>query len=400
MNGARFGAPGFGQSSDVNFATSVNAGLLTRGSVIAQQPLYDQGRDASRAQLELGADMGDTRWRVAQNERALRVAERYFALAAAQEQLRVAERQADAVARSAEEAHDRFAIGESPVTDTHEADAALASAHAQVEAARLQLTLARQALIDSTGLAAPTARLPASGNAPDGDLPDWIDTALARNPHIRLAEQAVAMAEQDLRKRRARNGATIDLVAQAALDRIAGDGDFGVASNREHNAMIGVQINIPLYDGGMSHAQAGEGARLLDTAQARLELAREQVAGEVRAAWLGWHADEARIAALQDGLKASAARLDATRLGREVGDRTLLDVLTAENDFAQATLALAQARIDQVLRRLYLAALADRLDETAMSEAGGRSQESGIRRPESEDGSGGVFGGGALSAGQ
>jgi outer membrane protein len=58
----------------------------------------------------------------------------------------------------------------------------------------------------------------------------------------------------------------------------------------------------------------------------------------------------------------------AARLGFEVGDRTLLDVLNAENDHARATLALAEARVDQVVSRLRLAALADRLGEALLGE--------------------------------
>lgn len=89
---------------------------------------------------------------------------------------------------------------------------------------------------------------------------------------------------------------------------------------------------------------------------------------QVRAAWLGWHSGQARVAALEDGVKASAARLDATRLGRKAGDRTLLDVLDAENDHARVALALAQARTGQVQQHLMLAALADRLDEALLAQ--------------------------------
>ena len=368
MKGAQFSAPGFGTSEGVDFATSVHAGAATRAALTARQPLLNRGRDAARAQLQLGADMGDSAWRSARDAVLLRTVERYFALAVAQEQLRVSERQAESVARATTEAHDRFQLGESPVTDTHEADAALAGVRAQVEAARLQRELAQQALSDSTGLPNPTARLPARSAAPSETLQSWIDAAQSANPQLRLAAQGVTLAEQELRRRRAGDSVSVDLVAQAGFDRLGGRGEFGSASNRNANAMVGVQLNIPLYDGGMSRAQASEGARLLDKAQAQLEQAREQVAEQVRTAWLGGQAGQARVNALDDGLKASAARLDATRLGRQVGDRTLLDVLNAENDHARAALALAQARADQVQFRLRLAALADRLDEMALAE--------------------------------
>ncbi|HNK52560.1 MAG TPA: TolC family protein, partial [Ottowia sp.] len=162
--------------------------------------------------------------------------------------------------------------------------------------------------------------------------------------------------------------ATLDLVAQAGHERIAGGGDFGSARNRSLNGMVGVQLNIPLYTGGMREAQEREAAERLNQAMAELELAREDVAQQVRATWQGLQTGAARLAALQEGLVASRARLDATRLGREVGDRTTLDVLNAENAQADAELALAQARSDQVLTRLRLAALADRLDEALLTQ--------------------------------
>ena len=367
MDGAQFSAPGMGSSSGVDFATSAR-GTATRAAIVAQYPIINRGREASRAQLELGADMGDVAWRAAQSELALRTAEHYFVLAVAQERLRVAERQALALDKAATEARDRFDVGDSPITDMHEADAALAGVRAQVEAARLQVELSRQTLAQSTGLSAPSAQLPARSQPPDGGLQDWIDAAQARSPQVQLAQQAVTMAGQELNRRRAGNAASLDLVAQAAQQRIDGRGSFGSSGNRNRDGSVSVLLTVPIYDGGLAGAQALEGARLLDKAQAQLDLAREQVTEQVRAAWLGWQAGQARVAALEQGFTASAARLDATRLGREVGDRTLLDVLNAENDHARATLTLAEARVDQVASRLRLAALVNRLDEALLGE--------------------------------
>ncbi|MBS0406998.1 MAG: TolC family protein [Proteobacteria bacterium] len=368
MRGARFSAPGMGQMDEARFATSVDAGLATRVAIIAQQPLVNAGRDAQRAQLRLGADMGDTAWRSAQADLMLRTAERYLALALAEERVRVLGQQVRALEHARDEAHDRYKIGSSPVTDTHEADAALAGARAQQSAAALEAGTRRQALADSTGLAGPTARLPALPLAPVADGPGWEQAAQADNPRLRLSMQAVAVAEQKLRQQGAAGRATVDLVAQASHDRIAGHGDFGSARNRNLNAMVGVQLNIPIYAGGMIQAQEREAAERLAKARAELDLAREEVGQQTRSAWQGLQTGAERIAALQQAQTASSARLDATRLGREVGDRTLLDVLGAENDHAQTVLALAQARADQVLTRLRLAALADRLDEDLLAQ--------------------------------
>ena len=76
-----------------------------------------------------------------------------------------------------------------------------------------------------------------------------------------------------------------------------------------------------------------------------------------------------RVQALAENLAASEARQGATRLGQEVGDRTLLDLLSAENDSAAARLALAQARSQLLLDRLRLAQLAGQLNEHSLRSA-------------------------------
>ncbi|MCE1250433.1 MAG: TolC family protein, partial [Comamonadaceae bacterium] len=115
--------------------------------------------------------------------------------------------------------------------------------------------------------------------------------------------------------------------------------------------------------GGWQSAKEDESLRLLDKAQAQLASTREQVAQQVHAAWLGLQLGAERVRALQAAQTASAARLDATQTGREVGDRSLLDLLNAQNDLASQQLALAQARAELLLHQLRLALLAGALDE-------------------------------------
>lgn len=367
MRGARFSAPGMGTIDEARFATSVEGGLATRVALMAQQPLVDAARDAQRAQLQGAADMGDTAWRAARAELMLRTAESYFALAVADERVRVVTRQRESVGRSRTEAHDRYQLGGAAITDTHEADAALAGVRAQHAAAELAAGVQRDRLAGSTGLVQPRARLPGEALAGAEDLPGWLAAADAHNPRLRLLAQAVGVAEQKLRQQGAAGKPTLELVAQAAHQRIGGRGDFGSARNRAVDGMVGVQLNIPLYTGGMLAAREREAAERLGQARAELDLAREEVRQQVRATWQGLQVGATRIGALEESLRAHRARLEATRLGLEVGDRTTLDLLNAENDLAGAELALAQARVDQVLDRLRLALLADRLDEALLA---------------------------------
>lgn len=364
--GAQFSAPGFGRSTGVDFATSVNGGSSERWAVEARQPLYNPARRAEQRQLDLSVDRADLEWAAARQQLMLRTAQRYFELAVATETQRVLERQFDAVQRASDEARDRFRLGDVPVTDIQEAEARLADLQAQRLAAAGDVELARERLADSTGLSAGSlmARLPEVPAAPAPlALDAWLAEADGGNFEIRLRELAREMAHVEASRHSRAASPTVDLVAQAGRDHLAGSGDSSSASNGATNAVIGVQLTVPLFTGGLRAAKELEGIRLADMAAAQVLGARLQTAQAVRSAWRGLNVGAERVRALEQAQAASSTRLDATRLGHQVGDRTTLDLLNAENDAAAARLALAKARVSVAMNRLQLAALAGQLDE-------------------------------------
>jgi outer membrane protein len=372
--GAQFSAPGLGQSNGVAFSTSVSNGTSSRWAVAASMPLYNPERRAQQQQLNLSADVAELEWQAAAQTLMLRTAERYLDLALAEEAVRVLKRQHETVQRAATEAQDRFKLGSIPVTDTHEARARLAGLQAQVLAAETDQQLKRNLLADSTGLPSTElitqlpggpGRTVASGSTL-GPLDPWLSQAQSSNPAIRSQLLAVELAKQEAVKFSRRSSVTVDLVAQAGRDRLSGSGDFGSASNSGTNRMIGVQLSVPLFTGGYRTAKEAEALRLSDRAAAELERTRQQVAQQVRAAWLGLSVGAERVRSLAEALAASLSRADATQTGRDVGQRTTLDLLNAENDAAAARLSLAQGRVALMLDRLRLAALVGQLDEAAL----------------------------------
>ena len=369
-NGAQFSAPGFGQTDGVSFNTSVTNGALGRWTVEARQPLISRERLARSRQLELSADIADLEWQGARQTLMLTTAQHYFEVALASESLRVLRQQQDAVERELLEARDRHELGDIPVTDTYEASARAEAIRAQVLAAETDLQLKQIALSDVTGLQPDAMHLllPASGSTP-GEvraLNQWLTDAAERNLLLRTHLTRIELATEESAKFSVVASPTIDLVAQIGQDRLSGSGDFGPSSINSSNTMIGVQIIVPLYTGGYRNARQEEALHLADKARADTERTRQQIALQTRAAWLGLTVGAGRIAALAEALRANRARLDATRLGRQVGDRTTLDLLNAENDTANAELALLQARVAFLMDRLRLSALAGQLDEAAL----------------------------------
>jgi outer membrane protein len=370
VDGARFSAPGFGTVDGASFRTAVD-GASGRIALSARQPLWSGERRAQSRQLALSGEAAELEWRAAEQEAMLRTAERWLEVSLAVEAVQVAQRQQQSVDRALAEATDRYRMGDAPVTGTHEARARAEAVRAQLLGARTELELREVALADVTGLPRRALQVGVVRGGPLADAPAplerWLDDAARDNPSIRLQQVAVQVARAEAAKTERAASASVDLVATAARDRISGNGDFGGSASAATQALVGVQLSLPLYTGGWRDARHEEALRGIERADAELERTTRLVARQVRAAWLGLDTGAARVAALEQSLSASRARLDATRTGHQVGDRTTLDLLNAETDAAQAALALAHARVALLVDGLRIAALAGRLDEARLA---------------------------------
>lgn len=372
MTGAQFSAPGFGESTGVGFGTSVRGGTSTRLAVQARQPLWNPERTAQEKQLNLAADTATLSWQAAQQDLMLTSTQRYFDMTLADARLKLLRKQKSAVDSALVEAKDRFALGDKPITDTYEAAARAQGLQAQVLAAQTELALARHALADATGLpnSSLTSRAPVAltqSSLTTEGLEVWQSRVAERNLGIRMQQAHVQAAAHELAKHAPSASTTLDLVAQAGRERLSGNGSYGSASNTASQGMVGVQLNLPLYTGGWRNAKQDEALHQQEKAQAELDRARQLAGQQTRAVWMGLQTGQARLQALQEASKASQARLDATRLGRQVGDRTTLELLQAENDDAAAQLNLVQARLDLLMAKLRLQALAGQLDEAQLA---------------------------------
>ena len=365
--GANFSASGFPTSNAVEFNTSVQNGSSTRWTLGAKQPLVSAERSAQSKQLEIAASVSELEWQSAQADLILRTAQRYFDLMLATRKLEVLRQQQKSVDQAWVEAKDRFALGDKPVTDTHEALARAMVLQAQVLAAQNELEMAQTVLAQATGLTIPELKpmeLPEVVQFPDQNaLASLIAQALDNNPLLRMQAAQVQVAQQEVAKFNALGSSTLDVVAQAGQDRLTGSGDFGSASNTSNQRMVGLQWTMPLYTGGYRSARQEEALRLEEKARAELERSRQQISQQTRSTWLALQSGPARLAALNAAQQASMARLDATRLGRQVGDRTTLDLLQAQNDASSAELAVVQARSELILHRLQMDAWLGQLDE-------------------------------------
>src|SRR6185436_11199857 len=119
-------------------------------------------------------------------------------------------------------------------------------------------------------------------------------------------------------------------------------------------AVIGVQLRMPLYTGGLTQNRIKETLSLEDKARNDLEAARRGVAQGTRVAFYGLQSGRAQVSALEAAESSSKLALEATQLGYRVGVRVNLDVLNAQTQLFQTQRDLARARYDVVVNGLRL----------------------------------------------
>lgn len=372
VQGAQFSTPAFGKSNDVDFNTSINNGLSDRIALIATQPIYNPKRRIEQEQLIQSTDISELEWQVAQQTLILKVAQQYFDLAIAQKSLEVTQQQFNSVQKLATEMQDRFKIGSTPITDAHEAAARLAAVEAQQLSAQLDLENKKNILIDTTGLsdnqltALLPSKTPSSFN--NASVEALIAQAEAENLNIQRSKINAKLASLESNKHQWKSSVTLDAIGQVSRDEIVGSGSYGSASSRQTNGLIGLQVSIPLSTGGYREAKLEENVQLATQSQIDVDRTRQHIAQQIKQTHLQVNIGESRLTAISQALKAGEWRLDATRLGRQVGDRTTLDVLNAENEVAITRLNLIQEQVNLLMNQLRLSALIGQLDKNVLNE--------------------------------
>jgi outer membrane protein len=191
---------------------------------------------------------------------------------------------------------------------------------------------------------------------------------LGGSPQLAIARLALSTAHAGVARYRILSSPQVSLVAQLANDSLHGNGDFGYTDISGRNASVGVQATIPLFTGGMRSALRHEARAQERQAQSGLDGAELQARQQVRSSWLAQVNAAARVRALQRLRASSAGRLDATRLGAEIGARTTLELLNAEADSLRADADYRRAQGEWLLAGLQLQAAAGMLTEAGLAD--------------------------------
>jgi outer membrane protein len=331
------------------------------------QPVYHHDLWVQLEQADLRTRQANAEFAFARQELMLRVAERYFDVLRARDQLAFAQAALEAFGQQLKQAQQRFEVGLIAITDVEEAQSGFDLATADVIAAENDLDNAREALREVTGLY--TTDLAALGEAmplvsPDpADINQWTETALRQNLQITAARHAASNAKEEIGRIQSGHYPTLDLVGSAKYFNSDG-GIGGIATNNQTvDGQVGLELNIPIYEGGRVVSQTRESRHLYQQSLDDLEAQRRAVQRQARAAYQNLESEISRVKALTQAVRSTVSAKEAIDAGFQVGTRTSVDVLNAERRVFEARRDLAFSRYDYIINRLTLKQAAGTLSE-------------------------------------
>ena len=296
----------------------------------------------------------------------------YFTVLVALETLAAAEAAETALQKQFDFASKRLEVGLAPITDVHEARATYDSARANTILRRNEVEDAYQALAEITGQPVRDLQglpedfqpvLPASEG-----VDEWVQMAIDNNPALQAKAYQLQSAEADIQTARSGHWPTIYLggnYGDTNTDGSSTDNIEDITRNFESNTQsrsIGVTLNVPIFSGGATQSGVRQAIALRDVTQDELVQQRRALERNTRSAYQALVAGISEIEARRLALFSARSALDASQVGLEVGTRTVLDVLTNQQNLFTAQQALAQARYNYLQNLLLLQQAAGTLD--------------------------------------
>ena len=352
-------------ASDLNYTTKVYAITLA-------QPIFRLQNWIAIDQAKQQVIQAETALAGSQQDLILRVAQAYFDVLLARDNVALSETQNSAISEQLAQAKRNFEVGTATIVDTLEAQARYDQTVAKSISDKNDLEVKRSALQVLIGKL-PEALTPLRealqlGAPQPNDLEAWVKASLDSSYTIVSARANYEFFREEVARQRAGHLPTLDLsgsYSRADNPQIAVPGILGPVAN---SASIGLTLSLPIYSGGLTQSRVREAVANRDRAEQDLDSSRRTVGQAVRVNFLNVTSGIAQVRALEQALASTQSQLDSTILGRDVGVRTSVDVLNAQQQVFQTRRDLQQARYNFLMSNLRLKAAAGVLTETDLEE--------------------------------
>ena len=249
-----------------------------------------------------------------------------------------------ALQRQLQASEDRFEVGEITRTDVAQSRARLSRAQTEKIAAEATLTASRAAYRRVVGNEPGTLErdivippLPASEKAA-------LDIASRTHPLVVAASASEKAADYAVKRQYGGLGPTVTVGASYTKNY-----DRFLPGDEASATAIRADLRLPIYQAGVQASVVRQAKQRRSQFRIQEIAAERQVHELVRNAWESYREASARIISTLDQLEANEIALEGVRQEADVGSRTILDVLDAEQELLDARVNNATAVRDRMV---------------------------------------------------
>lgn len=309
------------------------------------QPIYRGGqtRSATR-QAEAGVRAGRELLLSTEQSVLLNAVTAYMDVQRDKAVVDLSKNQIEVLTRQLQATQDRFRVGEITRTNVAQSEARLSSAVSNLAAAEAALIASNSAYEKVIGHQPDSLEPPPPFPALPLTEEEAQAQALDRNPQLRAAIEAERASAHAVRVEIGKLLPTISMEASAGLSQ-----DQSVEGFSQDQAAITALLQVPLYESGAGYAAVRQAREINNQRRLEAAQARRVVVEGVRNAWEALRSTRARIVSDKEAVRANEIALEGVRQEAEVGARTTLDVLDAEQELLNARVALVRSNRNEVV---------------------------------------------------
>ena len=335
----------------------------------AHQPIYRKQNLVAMDQAKTQVSLADKQLNLAQQNLILRTTLAYFDVLLTQDKIDLMSSQKAAILRQLEQAKANFEAGTLTSTDVNDAQARFDLIVAQEIAAINDHQIALRAVQVITGeipqkLA--TVRANVKPNTLNQSMEQWLEVAAKNDLNIQILQEAATLSDQEIERAKAGHLPTLDAVANVS-DNYASSSYYGFGSDVKMGS-IGLQLQIPIYQGGATSSRVRQAVFNKQKALNDVDAARRQMEQDTQRAYLNLNTSIAQLKAYEQALVSSQSQLDSTNVGYDVGSRTSVDLLNAQQQLFSAKRDLLQARYSYLVNIIRLKAAAGIIVESDLED--------------------------------
>ena len=326
-------------------SSKTDSNLPISVGIVVSKKIYDGGKTSQNIKIaDSRLIANNSRLSSIENQVLLSAAKAYFNLLKEQDLLDVALKNKDVIQRQLEATKDRFDVGDLTITDVSQAEARLSDANANLVKAEADLNSAKAIFFSDIGLEPEDIFYPEEIPILPQNLQELVNDVKKFNPKVINARKMKLVAEEELKLALKEMSLSVNIQASANQ---AWDPNTFFEEQRYFD--LSANLKMPLYLGGKDKAIIRKSREKINKSNADIDDILRQEAEKAMIIWNNIESLNSQIIAFNSSIRANEIALDGVVQEENVGARTVIDVLDAENELFMAKANLIKTSISRYI---------------------------------------------------